>query len=570
MNLTGKFNALVKWDTPYRKRLALAGVAGVGLACAYPKLNWAGLAWVVPAIWLLCSMGRSGRERFYIGLVGGLCFCLPALHWFRYIPYPIAPYIGWVALSAYLALYPAFWVWLCWRIFPARLEGDGSEATLPQLVERFFSVSWAARAAWILSCAVIWVATEMLIGSLLTGFPFLFLGISQQTITPMIQIASITGVCGVSFLVVWFSVGLASACLLVIHRPGRHWLWARELGLPGMAAAAALVFGVLRVSDSVAPQPGEAAASDGHVRTLRIALVQPSIPQTVKWDDEANLKAFQIIQDLSAEAMKDKPDVVIWPEAAMPKLLQYDEDTYRTVTSFARENKVWMLIGGEDAIAGEGPEGEKNPKFFNSAFVVTPEGEVDMESKYDKRHLVIFGEYVPLADWLPFLRVFSPVGSGFTAGTEPVWMKFDETEKFRVAPLICFEDCVASLAREHVDAETDFLLNLTNDGWFGASSQQWQHAANSAFRAVENGVPIVRCANNGLSCWADKYGVLHGVEFENGQSIYEAGYKIVELEFRRPRAPGQTTFYNRHGDWFGWGCVLLSAALLAQTFRKRA
>lgn len=568
MSFIGKITALARLDTPYRKRLALAGVAGVALACAYPKLNWAGLAWVAPAMWLVCGMGRNGRERFRIGLVGGLCFYLPALHWFRYIPYPVAPYIGWVALSAYLALYPAFWVWLCWRIFPARLVGREDEAMTPRLIELFFSVSWGARAAWILSCAVVWVATEMLIGCLLTGFPFLFLGISQQKITPMIQVASVAGVCGVSFLVVWFSVGLAAASLLLIHKPGRHWVWAKEVGLPALAVAIALFFGVQRMGEPISSRFGGNPSGEG-VRTLRLAVVQPSIPQTVKWDDDANLKAFQIIQDLSAEAMKEKPDVVIWPEAALPKLLRYDEDTYRIVTEFARENGVWMLIGSEDAEAGEGPDGAEKPKFFNSAFVVTPEGGIDMESKYDKRHLVIFGEYVPLAKWLPFLRVFSPVGSGFAAGEEPVWMKFDETDTFRAAPLICFEDCFPGLARSHVDAETDFLINFTNDGWFGASSQQWQHAANSAFRAVENGVPMVRCANNGLSCWADEFGVLHEVEFANGQSVYGAGYKILELEFSRPRPKRTPTFYNRHGDWFGWSCVLLCLALLTQSWRRR-
>ena len=227
MDLFGKITELARLNTRYRKSLAMAATAGLMLACAYPRLSVSGLAWVVPGIWLLCGMGHSGRERFRIGLVGGLCFYLPALQWIRYIPYPVAPYIGWIALAAYLSLYPAFWIWLCWRLFPARMEGGGVEPVSPRLIEHFFSVSWAARAGWLLSCGVIWVGTEMLIGRALSGFPFLFLGVSQQKITPLIQVASITGVCGVSFLIVWFSVCLAAACLLLIHKPARHWLWAR-------------------------------------------------------------------------------------------------------------------------------------------------------------------------------------------------------------------------------------------------------------------------------------------------------------------------------------------------------
>ena len=333
----------------------------------------------------------------------------------------------------------------------------------------------------------------------------------------------------------------------------------------------ALVFGGLRVGESNSARPSVVVDATNAVGILkvRLALIQPSIPQTVKWDDDANLKAFQTILDLSAEAMEAKPDIVIWPEAALPRLLQYHEDTYKAVTGFARSHRVWMMVGAEDATPGEGPDGANNPNYFNSAFLVSPQGRLEMESKYDKRHLVIFGEYVPLARWLPFLRMFSPVGAGFTPGAGPVWMAPAAPFDVRAAPLICFEDCLPWMAREHVDADTDFLLNLTNDGWFGASSQQWQHAANSAFRAVENGVPMVRCANNGLSCWADEFGVLHDIEFDNGQSVYASGYKLIELEFWRPRVARVQTFYNRHGDWFGWSCAFLSVALLARSLRGR-
>ena len=550
-------------ESPLRKRLALALVAGVGLATAFQTLNWSGMAWIAPAVWLLCGMGRTGRERFLIGLAGGLGFYVPAVHWLRFIPYPVAPYIGWVALSVYLSLYPAAWLWICWRLFPDRSAAGSSkpETGLKQLVTKFFAIPWAARARWLLTCAMAWVAWEMLMARALTGFPFLLLGVSQQQVTPLIQIASIAGVHGVSFLVVWFSCGIAASILLLVHRPAKHWVWAAEIGLPGFAVFISVFFGTDRLA-------GYAAANDWDTKPgVRIALIQPSIPQTVKWDKEANQKAFQVILDLTEEAMVEKPEIVVWPEAALPKLLRYDQDTHAAVTGLAIRHKVWLFIGADDAEPVEAPDDEREAIFFNSAFAVSPQGQ--LTAQYNKRRLVMFGEYVPLSEWLPFLRMFSPVGNGFTPGKEPVWFETRAPHNLRVGPLICFEDIFSDLAREHVDENTDFLLNVTNDGWFGAGSQQWQHAANAAFRAVENGVPIVRCANNGISCWADEFGILRETAFADGRSEYAAGYRIVKLPRQRPESWPARTFYNRHGDWFGWGCVLVSLILAGHARLRR-
>jgi apolipoprotein N-acyltransferase len=172
---------------------------------------------------------------------------------------------------------------------------------------------------------------------------------------------------------------------------------------------------------------------------------------------------------------------------------------------------------------------------------------------YRKRRLVIFGEYVPLARWLPFLRRFTGVGGDFTPGAEFVPFQLSDL-KVKTSVLICFEDVFPHSAREHVEADTDFLLNLTNNGWFGESAAQWQHAASAVFRAVENGLPLVRCANNGLTCWVDAVGRLNEVFFPGSSDVYGAGFKIAHV----PLLAGQQrppTCYRRHGDWFGWTCA---------------
>lgn len=547
-----------------RKRAVMAAVAGIALAASFQPFNWSGLAWIAPGIWLLCGMGQTGRERFLIGFAGGMGFYIPAVHWLRFIPYPVTPYVGWAALASYLALYPAIWLWLCWRIFPGGMKNVDDSPSGPGLktqVARVFATPWSTRARWLLTCAIAWIALEMVMARALTGFPFLLLGVSQQQLTPVIQIASITGVYGVSFLVVWFACGIAASVLLLVHRPAKHWVWVAELGAPALLVTAAVLFGVSRANVSRTASPDERRDA------LRLALIQPSIPQTVKWDEEENQEAFKTILDLTERAMAEKPDIVVWPEAALPKLLRYDEETYARVTKLAARHQVWLLIGAEDAEPGKGPEGESDPLFHNSAFAVSPEGK--LTAKYDKRRLVMFGEYVPLSRWLPFLKMFSPVGNGFTPGTEPVWLELRRPRKLRIGPLICFEDIFPDLAREHVDEHTDFLLNVTNDGWFGASSQQWQHAANAAFRAVENGVPIIRCANNGISCWVDEFGILRGTRYTDERSEYAAGYKLVKMPLQRPASWPSRTFYNRHGDWFGWGCVLVSLSLTGQALLRR-
>ena len=201
--------------------------------------------------------------------------------------------------------------------------------------------------------------------------------------------------------------------------------------------------------------------------------------------------------------------------------------------------------------------------YYNSCFLINPQG-VQIAT-YRKRRLVIFGEYVPLSRWLAWLRYFTPITSGFTPGDSPV--RFELTQPHVVlSPLICFEDVFPQLAPDYVQEDSDFLLNLTNNGWFGESAAQWQHAANAVFRAIENGLPLVRCTNNGLSCWIDAVGGMHEVYFPGSRDIYHAGFKIAEIPLRDTGRSRPETFYHRYRDWFGWSNFGLSAAVICARF----
>ena len=167
---------------------------------------------------------------------------------------------------------------------------------------------------------------------------------------------------------------------------------------------------------------------------------------------------------------------------------------------------------------------------------------------------MIFGEYIPLVTWLPFIKWFTPIEGGFTPGDKAVPFRLPNLN-VKTSVLICFEDVFPHLTREYPDPDTDFLVNLTNNGWFGESAAQWQHAMTALFRAVENGLPLLRCSNNGLTCWVDAHGRIKKYFKDNQGTVYGKGFMTAEIPLLNPGEKRVPTFYTRHGDIFGWTCA---------------
>jgi apolipoprotein N-acyltransferase len=508
---------------------------------------------------MLAGLGAKPGTAFRAGYVAGLAFFLMALCWLLLIPVRFAPIVGWLAVASYLALYPATWMWLVWRTFPATF--DGAEPGWSGLLQRFLATSWLQRLLWCLVAAAAWVAWEMAQARVISGFPWNLLGASQYRMLPLLQISSITGIYGVSFLIVWFSISLLCTCVRLAKQPGKRF-WIADLFVPVLVLALAVGWGMRRMAHLL-PES---------TRTLRVALVQPAIPQEVVWDQTYEKKAmrFASLLQLSEAAATNKPAVLVWPEAAIPDLLRWSTNEYagktiyHAVTQFARRHQLWMVVGADDGeLRPEAPEGVV---YFNSSFLISPKGV--LMASYRKRRLVMFGEYVPLSRWFPFLKNFAQVQGEFTPGTDVVTFNMAGLD-VQTSVLICFEDVFPHITREHVKEDTDFLLNLTNNGWFGEGAAQWQHAANAVFRAIENGVPLVRCANNGLTCWVDPRGAMYETFFPGDTDIYRAGYKIAQVPLP-PSGTWPATFYRRHGDWFGWGCVGATAiAFVASLLRRK-
>jgi apolipoprotein N-acyltransferase len=233
----------------------------------------------------------------------------------------------------------------------------------------------------------------------------------------------------------------------------------------------------------------------------------------------------------------------------------FTEDNFRAITNLIATHKVWMILGADEAEGRPEAADTNDYQTFNAAFLFNPAGE--FVAAYRKQHLVVFGEYLPFARWLPVLRKIIPIPGDFTPGDKLV--PFDLAGlRLRLSTLICFEDVIPGLARQAASDDVDLLLNLTNDGWFGESAAQWQQAASAVFRAVENGVPLVRCTNNGLTCWIDSRGTIREILGGEGKEVYAPGFMTAKIPLLALNQKRATTFYNRHGDWFGWACVALA------------
>jgi apolipoprotein N-acyltransferase len=374
---------------------------------------------------------------------------------------------------------------------------------------------------------------------------------------PVIQIAAFTGVYGVSFLAVWFGVSLICAAAVVLRRSQRPRAWMAEIVLPLLAVLGVAAFGFRQVVQAP-PQSPE----------LKAALIQPSIPQRMIWSPEESSQRFEQLLQLSERALTNalaatnKPVLLVWPEAAVPGYVRFDTNIHHVVTNLVRRHQVWLVLGADDAAPrGDDPFAHD---VFNASFLIGPDGE--FRGTYRKRRLVIFGEYIPLVRWLPFLERWTGMGS-FTPGRGPMPFRAPEPG-LKTSVLICFEDVFPHGVREYVEDDTDFLLNLTNNGWFGESAAQWQHAANAVFRAVENGVPLVRCANNGITCWVTPRGQMREPYLPSTTDAYGAGYKVVSVPLLGGKKR-EATFYRQHGDVFGWACVAWSALAIGRTFLRR-
>jgi apolipoprotein N-acyltransferase len=384
-----------------------------------------------------------------------------------------------------------------------------------------------------------WTSLEYVRSFAFSGFPWGTLGYSLYKVLPLIQIADITGVYGLSFL-----IALANAVLFLALRRtvrGEPYRWPVASGvLLAVILGGTLVYGVHRLR-----QPPDGAI-------LKVALIQGNIPQDVKWDPAFQEATIRIYERLTRQAAASgRLDLIVWPESAAPFFVQEEPLLSARIGVLAREARAGMIVGSP-AFERQGDR----MRYLNSAFFFTETGEVGPRS--DKLHLVPFGEYVPLAKLLPFVNKMVEGIGDFVPGTKYVTFP---TGKGDAGVLVCFEGIFPELARGYIREGSRFLVNITNDAWFGRSSAPWQHLSMYAFRAVENRAPVVRAANTGISSLIDSTGRIADTTF-----LFEEAVLIGDI-----RLTNRVTFHTRYGDVFvHLACAGLVLSLLAAARRKKS
>ncbi|MDO8585681.1 MAG: apolipoprotein N-acyltransferase [Armatimonadota bacterium] len=486
----------------------LALISAGGLIAAFAPFNLWPLAWVALAPIFIVYSKSSFRTSLAATLLMGAVFFGGLLYWIT-----IFGYAPWVLLALFQAL---FFVGFCAVAYPA----------------------FRARSAWfrLLVVPSVWTAFEWLRSLGLLGFTWGNLAQSQVNYLPVIQVVSVTGPWGLAFLIAAANVALAE--LLLSRRTALA-----QAGLVAAAICAAIIWGAFAL-----------CAGRASGKPVRVAIIQGNVDQEVRprqtWDEHRTRTIAEYVT-ITSETLKRRPDLVIWPETAIPDQFSRPGGPRRLLGYLASAARVYLLVGASDIVPG--PSGDAMRE-YNGAFLFSPHG--DLVGKYYKAHLVPFGEVVFGRKWLPFLARYKIRDFDYAPGPGYLPLRADFGN---LGVMICFESIFPQISRQLAKRGANVLVVMTNDAWFKRTAAAEQHHAMSVLRAVENRRFLARCAATGISSVIDPWGrVLDSAGIFRKKIIYR---DIVPLTRQAP--------YTRLGDWFAYLCVVLSFAGLIWTRQSR-
>lgn len=490
------------------KKILLATLSGIMLTASFPPSTMGWMAWFALVPLLISLENESASNAFRLGFISGLVHYLTLIYWIINV---ISAYGGLnlITSSSILLL-------LCLYI---------------SLYHGVFSILFVSLKDSVFKALLLagtWVSLEFIRAKLLTGFPWCLMGYSQFNSLKLIQIADITGVYGISFLIIMTN---ALIFFLFFHNNLKEEkrLFRLEAVILLCLIGVAVLYGDYRLSQ----EKDEIKDKE----PLRTAIIQGNIDQDIKWDEDYLLETLSLYRNLSKISYHFEPQLIVWPETAVPFFFQDSLELSEEIYGIARESGAHMIFGSPGY---EREDGEI--KYYNRAYFLSNMGETTF---YDKVHLVPFGEYVPIRNLLPFINRLVQASGDFSPGKN---MDPLSTKDLSSGPLICYEAIFPELSRFHVKKGAEILVNLTNDAWFGMTSAPYQHLIMSVFRAVENRRPLIRAANTGFSAFIDSYGriTLMG-------SLFNEEVLMAEIN----KANNSLTFYTKYGDIFVYIILLL-------------
>lgn len=494
------------WSVVYSRRILLSVLSAALLALPFFSARFSLLSWVgfVPLFFALRNKTKTGA--FLLGYLCGLIFWFSTIYWLIHVTLA-----GMIILVLYLALYFGIFGLIVATI-THRPERSKAEPSRRGSTIDCFSISF------------LWILLEYIRSHLLTGFPWALLGYSQSLNLPLIQIADITGAWGLSFIIILVNAGI-------------YWFIKRVAPLKNMllvllSLAVVLSYGYYKLHQEYSSARAERAA-------IKISVIQPNIPQGLKWNPDASDLIIFKHMELSRQAMPDEPDLIIWPEASFPSLVMAGNDDFRKFKGWLKSENNNFLFGAVRLDEGE---------YFNSA--VLSAKNKDAFEYYNKIHLVPFGEYIPLKSFFRFLETIVPIGD-FSFGREYTVFRLKDYlssrgQESKFSVLVCFEDAFCGLSRKFTLLGAQFIVNITNDAWFGKTSAAYQHLQCSILRAVENRRAVARSANTGVSCFISPAGrLISQVIDSRGENIFIVGHNTAVIELNN-----RLSIYTRFGDWF--------------------
>lgn len=508
-------------------RVFLSAFSGMLLSLSFPKTGVDFLSWVALVPFLYALKNGNKKENILSGLSFGIAHFLTLLYWviytlnvYGYIPLALCIPIL-LLLVLYLSCYPVFFAWFIGR------------TTHKPLYLIFIAPS-------------LWVCLEYVRAYAFTGFPWELLGYSQHRMLPFIQIADIAGVYGVSFLLVLVNT---TVFILSLFFTKNHWRDEAVTAKTALIHSSLAIVCVILVWTYGSYRIHEIDEEMVQAKSPVISVIQGNIDQSLKWSSSNQNDTVLKYSNLSVLASQAKPDLIVWPETAAP--FYYENDKVLTY----RVKETLETCGTEFLIGFPSFERDMNRfKFYNSAYVLDPKGAIS--GSYSKVHLVPFGEYVPLQDYLPFIHKLTEQSGDFFAGEKGDTLEFS---KGKIGVQICFEVIFPGLSRAMVKNGAQLIVNITNDAWFSKSSAPYQHFSMVKFRAVENKRSIARAANTGISGFIDPCGrVLSSTD------LYVDSYLTEKLPLI-----DTLTFYTRYGDVFVLLCVILLIPALLPLMRRK-